>query len=458
VVQGVLPTAFLRKDAHTHKNEKGKRDGVVGVYTGFPSLPSASLGQEEALAPVVVYHCAAGRVTEKVTFAERNHYVAAYFVGGDDRFRTANTYFAAGAAISSGLGRGVKRSLSPARSQGAYQVKRKGRAPREALGAVRPDRGDDLNSLIAVATTVTELSDEQLAVLRHNYGEHPKLALLYFHCCLLDPACHVFNDEKLQGQYSGPTVERLMRELDESVHAADIEVSSEDDAEYGKLWGFVGLRFLLRNLKHRGGSRHICSFRRFAPSLSAETASVAAIPAAIVKHIQVFEAAGIMYHLNPELVRNVREIPLRAKCASDPRQSAFSIACGHDYGLPGNLQRLNDVASKCIAPVRVFGLAITAFGKHSVDHSICFPSSGSAECSKVLPCCSDDCIPSVTFIGPREEWRLTKGRYRELYRLHVESMYAWMRVLVVTHSYFTENDIRIDESPAASVLRGNDRE
>ncbi|EGZ27313.1 hypothetical protein PHYSODRAFT_477033 [Phytophthora sojae] len=156
-----------------------------------------------------------------------------------------------------------------------------------------------------------------------------------------------------------------------------------------------------------------------------------------------------MYHLNPDLVRDPGSIPLCVKCAEDHRKSKYSIASGHDYGRVGGLPELNDVASKCIAPVRSFGLAITASGKHCVGHSICFPSTGPAEVSKVLPCTSRDCIPSVTFVGPRDDWRVKRKHYKNLYRLPVDDMYAWMRVLSTTHSYFKDNDIRIDESAEA---------
>lgn len=87
-----------------------------------------------------------------------------------------------------------------------------------------------------------------------------------------------------------------------------------------------------------------------------ESVKVNVMPIYVVdRYIQVFH--GISYHLNPDVVHDTEVIPFCLKCSNVPRTSEFSIASGHDYGRPGDLSELNDVASKCIAPVRSFGLA-----------------------------------------------------------------------------------------------------
>ncbi|OWY96484.1 hypothetical protein PHMEG_00033238 [Phytophthora megakarya] len=160
-----------------------------------------------------------------------------------------------------------------------------------------------------------------------------------------------------------------------------------------------------------------------------------AIPKAIVdEHVQALRIGGEWFHLNPEVVPDANAIPVCCNCSGDSRTSEFSIASGHDY---------------VSASLQFDALVITASEKHTVSHSICFPSSGPAACSSVLPCTSEDCIPNVTFIGPHDEWRVVKKKYKNLYELPVQGMYAWRRVLAYTHSYFKENDIQIDESVEA---------
>jgi len=164
------------------------------------------------------------------------------------------------------------------------------------------------------------------------------------------------------------------------------------------------------------------------------------------KHRQYVQRNDILYHLNPELVVDFNAIVLCDHCMENPREQLFSIANGHDYGRYGELPELNDIALGCISPIRHFGVEVTVSGKHSIGHSICFPSDGPQQCSNVIPQLSDEKLPRISFIGPREKWRIVQKKYRHLYNLPVESMYKWMKVLVHLHSFYKENDIIINES------------
>jgi hypothetical protein len=176
-----------------------------------------------------------------------------------------------------------------------------------------------------------------------------------------------------------------------------------------------------------------------------EAQYISQIPSwAVERHLQVFFAEGKHYRLNPELVQDVAAIPLCNKCTRDPRKSEFIIAFGHDYGRLGGLPEVGDVASKCIAPVRPFKLEIALSGKHSIAHSICFPSDGPVECSKVLPCTSEECIPRVTFVSPRGKWENKKKSIERIFELPADSMFEWMQVLSRVHSYFVDNLICVD--------------
>ncbi|KAF1790183.1 hypothetical protein GQ600_2619 [Phytophthora cactorum] len=139
----------------------------------------------------------------------------------------------------------------------------------------------------------TELTSEDLDLLSRNFTKHPRLALLYFHCCSSDPACCVFNDEKLEGAGSEATVKRLLDNLDEPL-------------------GEVTASLCQNRVLHSSGS----SGDLWMCASCCET---------------------------PNTVEDYR-------CHGDPRKSEFSIASGHDYGRPSDLPELSDVASKCIAP------------------------------------------------------------------------------------------------------------
>ncbi|OWZ12366.1 hypothetical protein PHMEG_00014489 [Phytophthora megakarya] len=313
---------------------------------------------------------------------------------------------------------------------------------------------NNFSSLVARATTLRELSNEELRLLSRNYTRHPLLALLYFHCCATHPAACVHNDEVLDGVNGKPTVARLDEVLDEPISAETMrccqERVSKTSGSAGDLWVCASCCELVNTVDSTIEFVAIQNLHSGFKLTASQLREIDSMPKGIVdEHVQILRVGNEVFHLNPELVPDTNAIPLCSNCAGDPRMSEFSIASGHDYGRIGCLPELNEVASKCITPVRSFGLSITASGKHTVGHSICFPSSGPAACSSVLPCTSEDCIPSVTFIGPHDEWRVVKKKYKNLYELPVESMYAWMRVLAHTHSYFKETGIQIDESVEA---------
>ena len=56
--------------------------------------------------------------------------------------------------------------------------------------------------------------------------------------------------------------------------------------------------------------------------------------------------------------------------------------------------------------------------------------NGPEECLKKLPCLDEKYRPQVTFLGPRDEWMKTTGKYNYLYKMDTEIAYDWLQVWV----------------------------
>lgn len=64
----------------------------------------------------------------------------------------------------------------------------------------------------------------------------------------------------------------------------------------------------------------------------------------------------------------------------------------------------------------------------------------------MLPYVDFEVVPRVTFVGPREQWRLQQNRLKELYELPHDSIYAWLKVLGQINSYMRREGISVDNS------------
>lgn len=98
----------------------------------------------------------------------------------------------------------------------------------------------ELDSIIARAPVLENLTEDELALVRCNFTSHPLFALVYFHCCSGHPVAHVHNNETLSGAGAATTVKRLEGVLDGPVNAVDIqrrqELVSKSSGSAGNLW------------------------------------------------------------------------------------------------------------------------------------------------------------------------------------------------------------------------------
>lgn len=427
-------------------------DGISHILP-FPNgmYGDVDINDEEYVA---IYHCRADNIGRKVPFDQRNHYIPVKFLAErhEKAFRDIIARYRSGEMpIWSAEGtihtptRSNKRIFAEMASD---ELESKFEDETHHGHTVGDTDNSALKDLIDKAYNLSSVDDKDLCLLRANYTRHPNLALLYYQCCSNHPESYVCNDESLLDDTSGATRHRLNSVLDKPVSSEDV-ANCQSQCEkngLGDIWACASCCEFVNTAdrkisRHRLGNLH--------PGFKLTTAErdiYQKMPNDIVRqHVQCLIIGDVWYHLNPDLVPDISSINICSVCSEDPRQSQFSIASGHDYGRYATLPALNDVALNCICPVRCFGLEISISRKHTMGHSICFPSDGPQKCS-VLPNVDEHISPRVTFIGPSEQWRREKNKYKFLYHLPIEDIYKWLYVLCHTHQYYKDHGIKIDES------------
>lgn len=317
-----------------------------------------------------------------------------------------------------------------------------------------------LNELAAVVLNRESLSDEDIQLMgtSQHFTKDPRLALAYYYCCGMDSRAAVYGDEVLNGEAGENTRQRLEQMFADYPKSSDTaacqKLADNFESEATDVWACASCgRLLLINDESKVTFHKLSDLRLFLLNESERSQLFDGVPRSVVENYrQVFFSNDEIYYLIPVLVRDVNRIPLCDKCSSDPRKSTFSVANGHDYGRISNLPVLNDVALNCITPARCFGIDISLSGKHTSGHTICFPSDGPHKVANVLPCVDRECMPRVTFVGPKEEWRIQQKKFKRLYSIPVDDVYEWLSVLEKVNNIFREEEIHINDS----LLRRNE--
>ncbi|KAF4044883.1 Helitron helicase-like domain-containing protein [Phytophthora infestans] len=295
-------------------------------------------------------------------------------------------------------------------------------------------RKDNLVDIANRVLSARQLTPEELTAMQNGQGYcfDPRLGLAYFHCCSQHPDAFVFNDEMVSPDASGnetACVQRLLRVLDEPPGQNEA-VTCQKSIEAHVVHTTIDE---LSELFH-------------ATSQEREERYGGLDDATLRLHCQVYQQGEYLLSINPDLVVDGDRVVQCDPCALNPRQVPYSIASGHDYGRRGDLPVLNEISSNSICPVRRFGLEISLSGKHMTGHVICFASDGPVQCTKSLPRTDSDSMPHVTFIGPKEKWRIQKRKFSQFFYLPEDDIYRWLAVLSRTHSYWRREEIVVDDS------------
>ncbi|ETL90312.1 hypothetical protein L917_10959 [Phytophthora nicotianae] len=258
-----------------------------------------------------------------------------------------------------------------------------------------------------------------------HYVQDPRLALAYYYCCGTDPGSFVFGDEQLRGDGDEAVRERISSLLDDYPKESDIAESQQEVLESAPesttIWACAACgRVLLQNKSEKvyfSGLQEIPGIRlseNERNELFADTPKIYAR-----SYRQLYFRGSDVYYLILELLNDGEKNPL---------------------------------CENYISPARCFGLELSLSGRHSRGHAICFPTNGPCEIARHLPKVDGSCAPRITFIGPRETWRVQKKKFKKLYEIPVDSVYQWLNVLVNVNNVFKKEVIQIEDSPRQREL------
>ena len=298
----------------------------------------------------------------------------------------------------------------------------------------------------------------ELIFAKQNYTKKPNVAIAAFHCCSGDPNAFLSNDEQLKGPQNQSIRDRISKVIGSPVGMKEARECHEKALEIEKPNVRI-VAFASCNECISDGAfvtSHISDIHDDFILTDDETEDNSGIPPEILqKHCMVYPYNEKHYHLNPDLVHCPSKIILCKQCHKDPRKKGlFSIANGHDYGLYSDLPELSIIAKACICPARIFNIDLKLRSNHSSANAIVYPSDGPPKCSAVLPVV-DESLVHITFLGPREDWRLQKQNFRHLYDLPAKDIYPWFTVFKPLH--FEYKNIRIDSTASLKKNGRNGR-
>lgn len=318
-------------------------------------------------------------------------------------------------------------------------------------------QSDVLSELCDRVLSAALLSPEDVNLMskKQAFTSYPNLALAFYYCTATNPACNINGDEQVCEEEGKKARDRIVPVLDDLPTAEDFaecqRLASSFEAESNDIWACASCGRILLAGEGNDGEINFQTLHSLRASVLLTTSEredlFRSTPLDVVRQYrQVYFDDDDIYYLIPELVKDRNKIPLCGKCNKNPRNSKFSVANGNDYGRIGTLPQLNDPTLSCVRPARGFGTEISLSGKHSAGHVICFPSDGPTALAQVLPNVDPACMPRVTFIDPKDEWRIQQKKYQRLFSIQVEEAYKWLSVLACVNDIFITEEILIDDS------------
>ena len=122
-------------------------------------------------------------------------------------------------------------------------------------------------------------------------------------------------------------------------------------------------------------------------------------------------------YLNTELVPDSNSIVLCPKYFENNLEHRCIIARGNDHVIIVSLPELIKPSQNTISLMRLFGWTIHMNNKTSSGHYIDFASDSPSVCTKNLPTIDNNYSPQVTFIGVKEQWRMDRKNYKNVYHI-----------------------------------------
>jgi hypothetical protein len=269
-----------------------------------------------------------------------------------------------------------------------------------------------------------------------NFTRHPKLALVYYHLCELDPNMFVFNDESLIGEEGEEVCQRLIKALGKAIGKDEIASCQEsveaNDPSSGRIAACASCCEILLECDGNIVDTTLDSLHENFKLTDEQIEALGKRPPELVKKfVSVLDGGdGFHYHLNPDLIVEPNDIVLCTLCNSNPLSHEYSIASGHDYGRLKYFPLLNALTLAVCSSVRNYNIDVLLKPRHATGHSICFPSSGPVELADELPCSHSSRQPKFTFLGPKELWRKEGRHYKNLFSIDYPAAQRALAILV----------------------------
>jgi hypothetical protein len=329
--------------------------------------------------------------------------------------------------------RRVRASQDPADK--AEQNGKRNKEYQEEQAALQQAVDKQVKELADVILDMVDIGKDTIDFMaeNQNFTKHPNLGLVYYHLCGPDPDMFVFNDETLIGEEGKKTCERLLKGLGDPIGQAEaiqIQQSIEaHDTSKGKIAACASCNEILYECHKNIVETKLEDLHQNFLLTDVQVQEIGNLPADLVRDfVSVYQHEGKLYHLNPDLIPDPNVIVLCKVCSEDPFSYRYSLASGCDFGRLKRFPIMNQTTLSVVCPIRNFNIDLMIKPNHSTGHSICFPSNGPNEASKVLPSMDSSRLPQVTFLGPKERWRVIRKKWKKLYHIDCNKAYEALRV------------------------------
>jgi hypothetical protein len=230
----------------------------------------------------------------------------------------------------------------------------------------------------AILPKAIDIGQITVEFMREFFYKRPTLALVYYHCCSVDPRALVWNDELGTSIDNSATWDRISDLIGDPIGQKEAVLCRQTfktlDRSHAKNAAFASCcECLLRSdeptLKVHMKINDLPSAFLLTDKQVKRLNSLAS--KIVEHHVQLNKHGGDFYHLNPDLVHNVNEIVLCPVCAKDPMtKNQESIAAGNDYGQLAYLKPLNRTTHNPCVPVRLYNINLQICENHALSLSL----------------------------------------------------------------------------------------
>jgi hypothetical protein len=318
------------------------------------------------------------------------------------------------------------------------QIARVTQSPAPKNQALRDADDKKIAELSETILDMVDIDQETINLLARgqNYTKSPNCALAYYHLCSSHPDAFVFNDECLQGEEGKAVCQRLLDSIGQPIGKEEATLCQQSAARHSTDIGRIAYCASCNEVLFECDGNIVETTMEQIKTMEAfeltdeQLMALDSIPDEVVEDfVSVYNWNNNFYHLNPSLISGDGSVIVLCRtCADDPLQHKYSLANGHDYGRLEKFPDLSGMTLATVVPVRNYNIDILLRENHATGHSICFPSSGPVEAAKELPCHDIARLPLVTFLGPKDKWRIDQKKWQSVYNINIENAYKALKI------------------------------